>query len=183
MRRKIGIYLLIIFIILILVPLLLVKEQDDEKIVLRVYNHQLDKIVEMELNQYLRGVLAAEMPARYHPEALKAQAVAARTYTLKQLPRYGGSRNSAYKGADVSTDYRECQAYFSEREMKDRWGFIPFFYYWSRINTAVEETAKQVLVYDGKLIDAVYHANSGGRTENAEYVWGRNTPYLKSVES
>lgn len=137
----------------------------------------------MELDDYLRGVLAAEMPALYHQEALKAQAVAARTYTLKQLPRYGGSGSQKYKGADVSTDFADCQAFLSENEMREKWGFVSFFYYWARINRAVEETRGQILLYNGKIIDAVYHANSGGMTEDARYVWGSDTAYLKSIES
>ncbi len=137
----------------------------------------------MELDDYLRGVLAAEMPALYHQEALKAQAVAARTYTLKQLPRYGGAGSQKYKGADLSTDFTDCQAFLSEKEMKEKWGFVAFFYYWARVNRAVEETRGQILLYDGKMIDAVYHANSGGITEDALYVWGRDTTYLKSIKS
>lgn len=185
--KKTTIYLLFVFIILIIIPLLLVRglfwQKDDNQIILQVYNHRQKKIIKMELGKYLRGVLAAEMPAVYHPEALKAQAVAARTYTLKQLPQYGGDGSQKYKGADISTDHLDSQAYFSEKEMKKRWGFISFFYYWARINKAVEETGNEVLLYNGKLIDAVYHANSGGKTEDAKYVWGTSTPYLKSVDS
>ncbi|MFP4016870.1 MAG: stage II sporulation protein D [Halanaerobiales bacterium] len=150
---------------------------------LKVYDHRANRIVTMELDAYLRGVLAAEMPALYHIEALKAQAVAARTYTLKQLPRYGGPGSLKYQGADLSTDFTDCQAFWSESEMKERWGFIAFFYNWSRINRAVEETQGQVLTYNDKIIDAVYHANSGGITEDARYVWGRDTAYLRSTES
>lgn len=184
---KTALFLLLIFLILILIPVLLVNglfwQNDSQELLLKVYNHNTNKMVTMELEEYLRGVLAAEMPAIYHMEALKAQAVAARTYTLKQLPRFGGLGSQKYQGADLSTDFTDCQAYLSETEMKDKWGFISFFYYWARINRAVEETKGQVLLYNGQFIDAVYHANSGGMTEDAEYVWGWDTPYLKSIES
>ncbi len=187
MWGKTGLLLLIIFLILIIIPVLLVRglfwQRDHSELLLKVHNHRLDKTVIMELDDYLRGVLAAEMPALYHQEALKAQAVAARTYTIKQLPRYGGPGSQKYKGADVSTDFTDCQAFLSEKEMKEKWGFVAFFYYWSRINRAVEETRGQILLYNGKIIDAVYHANSGGITEDAQYVWGRDTAYLKSIES
>ncbi|MFP4661370.1 MAG: stage II sporulation protein D [Halanaerobiales bacterium] len=187
MWGKTGVLILIIFMVLIIIPVLLVRglfwQKHDTELLLKVYDHRLNKIVTMELDTYLRGVLAAEMPALYHVEALKAQAVAARSYTLKQLPRFGGPGSQKYPGADVSTDYTDCQAYLSETEMKEKWGFVAFFYNWSRINQAVEETHGQVLTYNGQVIDAVYHANSGGVTEDAEYVWGRNTPYLRSIDS
>lgn len=186
MWRKIFLFILFIFIILILIPLFLIKGvipgKKEQHLVLNIYDHRRDKIIRMELEDYIRGVLAAEMPALYHQEALKAQAVAARTYALKQLPGYGGSGSRKYKGADLSTDFTDCQAYLSEAGMKERWGFYSF-YYWSRINRAVEDTKGQVLLYNNKLIDAVYHANSGGITENAVYVWGKEVPYLQSVES
>lgn len=189
MWREVLVFFLFIFIILILLPVLLAgdifrqAEQKRGVLLLKVYDHQRGELVKMELEEYLRGVLAAEMPASYHMEALKAQAVAARTYTLKQLPRYGGPGSRKYPGADLSTDYTDCQAFLTEAGMKEKWGFLSFFYYWYRINKAVESTEGQVMLYDGKLIDAVYHANAGGKTEDALYVWGWSFPYLRSVES
>ena len=187
MWRKIILFILCIFIILILIPLFLIKGvipgRKEQVLLLNIYDHKRDEIITIELEDYLRGVLAAEMPALYHQEALKAQAVAARTYALKQIPKFGGQGSRKYTGADLSTDFADCQAYLSESEMKERWGFLAFFYYWSRINRAVEDTRGQVLLYNNQLIDAVYHANSGGLTENAVYVWGKEVPYLQSVES
>ncbi len=156
---------------------------DKEEILIDVYNHQENKIVTMELDDYLRGVVAAEMPALYHIEALKAQVVAARTYTIRQLPRFGGSGSKNHPGADISTDFRDNQAWLAESNMKERWGFIAFFYYWARINRAVEETQGEIILYNNKPIDAVYHANSGGITEEAVNVWGNSVPYLVSVKS
>ncbi|MEJ6951267.1 stage II sporulation protein D [Natronospora cellulosivora (SeqCode)] len=187
MWSKIATLFLFVFIILIILPFILFQFffqiDRDEEITIRVYNHKKNQIVLMELDEYLRGVIAAEMPALYHLEALKAQAVAARTYTIRQLEEFGGSGSKKFNGADVSTDYNVCQAYISEEEMKDRWGFVSYFYYWAKINRAVEETRGQVLVHNDRLIDALYHANSGGITESAEYVWGNFSPYLRSVES
>lgn len=183
-----GVYLLLgLFIVLIIIPVILIKgdfwREDINSQLIRVYNHKEKKIVIMELEEYLRGVVAAEMPALYHPEALKAQAVAARTYTLRQLPEYGGAGCRNHPGADISTDFNTSQAWLSEEEMRERWGFLPFFYYWTRVNNAVEETEGEVLQYKFVMIDAVYHANAGGITENSRHVWGREKPYLLSVES
>ena len=186
MWPKALIFFIFIFLILILLPVLLVGDffrQEEQALVLKVYDHYRGQIVNMELEEYLRGVLAAEMPALYHMEALKAQAVAARTYALKQLPRYGGQGSRKYPGAELSTDYTDCQAYLSEAGMKEKWGFFSYFYNWYRINKAVEATKGEVMLYNGNLIDAVYHANAGGRTEAAVYVWGWDLPYLKSIES
>lgn len=189
MWRKVLILSLFVFIILILLPALLTGvlfqrgEQKREVLLLKLYDHQRGEIMNIELEEYLRGVVAAEMPALYHMEALKAQAVVARTYTLKQLPRYGGPGSRKYPGADLSTDYTECQAFLTEAGMKEKWGSLFYFYYWYRINKAVESTRGQVMLYDGKLVDAVYHANAGGKTEDSLYVWGWDIPYLRSVES
>ena len=133
MWREVLVFFLFIFIILILLPVLLAgdifrqAEQKRGVLLLKVYDHQRGELVKMELEEYLRGVLAAEMPASYHMEALKAQAVAARTYTLKQLPRYGGPGSRKYPGADLSTDYTDCQAFLTEAGMKEKWGFLSFF--------------------------------------------------------
>ncbi len=170
---------------MIIIPLLIIKGfffEQETPIIIKVYKHKKDKIVPMELDKYLQGVVAAEMPAAYNIEALKAQSVASRTYTLKKLPSFGGD-GCKQAGADISTDYRYHQAWYSEKDMKEKWGFLSYFYYWARINRALEETRGQILIYDDKLIDSVYHSNSGGKTENAGAVWKKNVPYLCSVDS
>lgn len=187
MLGKTGYLILITFVVLIIIPVILINglfwSTEKEELLIDVYNHKQDKIVTMELDDYLRGVVAAEMPALYHIEALKAQAVAARTYTIKQLPQFGGAGSQSHPGADISTDYRDSQAWLAESDMKEKWGFVAFFYYWARINRAVEETSGEIILYDNKPIDAVYHANSGGITEEAVNVWGNSVPYLVSVKS
>ncbi|HLV09679.1 MAG TPA: stage II sporulation protein D [Halanaerobiales bacterium] len=187
MLGKIVWLIIIVLIIMILLPVLLTVDlsrlKREEKIILKVFNYQQERVVNMELNDYLHGVVAAEMPAIYHLEALKAQAVAARTYAIKQLPKFGGSGYDDYSGVDITTDSRVHQAWLSEEELKERWGFLGYFYYWSRINRAVEETSGEIIIYNDKPIDAVYHANSGGRTEDSSLVWGTALPYLKSIES
>ena len=180
--RTIFYYLLILFIILIIFPYILLYNDHDNnsEIIIKVYHHRENKTISMNLDNYLKGVLAAEMPASFELEALKAQAVAARTYVLKHKES-GGSRE--HPGADICTDYRYSQAWYSEQEMKEKWGFIPFFYYWAKVTRAVEETKYEVIYYNDKLIDAVYHSNAGGQTEDAQNVWGKKIPYLLSVNS
>lgn len=154
-----------------------------DDLLIKVYDTEVEKIVAMELEDYLIGVVAAEMPANYHLEALKAQAVAARTYAARHLKIFGGSGSQQYPGADICTDYRYSQAWISQEKMKDKWGFVPFFYLYNRISRAVEDTNGGVLIYNGRLIDAVYHSNAGGMTEDPYYVWSNRVSYLKSVKS
>ena len=189
MLKKSLYYIIFIFLIIIIFPLLITRgffffsDEEEGSLLLKVYDTRKEKIVEMELETYLKGVVAAEMPAVYDLEALKAQAVAARTYALKQMPRYGGPGSSQHSEADISTDFRYNQAWISREQMKEKWGFIPFFYFWNRVSRVVENTRGEVVIYQGQLIDAVYHSNAGGITEDAQYVWGNKTPYLKSVKS
>lgn len=131
----------------------------------------------MDLNTYLWGVVAAEMPASFQEEALKAQAVAARTYALQKA---GGSEN--HPNADVCTDYGCCQAWITQEEAAANWGENAAFYT-DKITQAVNETDGQVALYNGQLIQAVFHSSSGENTVDAVEVWGNDIPYLKSVSS
>jgi len=148
--------------------------------VVRVYLHQQNKIQTMQLEDYLVGVVAAEMPADFPLEALKAQAVAARTYVVKRLGA-GGVANPLHPGADVCDDHRHGQAWLSREDLKSRWGALHYYNYYYKIKKAVDETAGQVLTFQGELIDPAYHASCGGRTENSEDVWKYQVPYLRSV--
>jgi stage II sporulation protein D len=133
------------------------------------------KVEEKELENYLVEVVLAEMPASFEMEALKAQAVVARTYTLRA---HEGKRK--HEQADVCTDYSCCQAYCSEEEYLLRGGSQESI---EKIRTAVTQTAGWVLTYKGDLIEATYFSCSGGSTEDAVAVWGTEVPYLRSVES
>ncbi len=133
----------------------------------------------MPLEEYLIGVVAAEMPASYEPEALKAQAVAARTYTVyKSL--HGGC--SAHQGADICTDSTHCQAYLTAKEMASRWSGDTDKYL-NKIIKAVTSTRGEMIYYEGEHIQVFYHASSGGFTENCENVYSQALPYLVSVQS
>ena len=135
----------------------------------------------MALEDYLIGVVAAEVPALFEPEALKAQAVAARTYTVRAMRKYGGTGCAEHPEADLSTDPRRGQAWESQAQLRRKWGFWSYFRLWRRIARAVEETQGEILTYEGQPIAAVYSSTCGGRTENSEDVWGTYVPYLRSV--
>lgn len=144
-----------------------------------VYLVQENKLVEMTLDGYVCGVVAAEMPAQYHLEALKAQAVAARTRVLKQKED-GGCVN--HPGADICTDSAHCQGYATLSECRQLWQ-DSYEAYRDRIHMAEKQTRYEVLTYKDELITVLYHAMSGGRTEDAATVFSQRVPYLVSVES
>ena len=129
----------------------------------------------MELNDYLTGVVLGEMPASFETEALKAQAVVARTYTLKrQLAAH------KHNGGAVCTDSSCCQAYCTEEAYLAAGNTREHL---NKVKRAVSDTEYAVLLYDGALIDATYFSCAGDRTEAAVAVWGTDVPYLQSVES
>lgn len=150
---------------------------------LRVLLKETGEVVTMELEEYLVGVVAAEMPAVFAPEALKAQAVVARTYALKRKEIAAQGGNPHHPEADVCNDPTHCQAWHAAKELRARWGLLPSYLYRRKIEAAVQETAGVVATYQGKLIDPVYHSTSNGNTENSEDVWKLAVPYLRSVES
>ena len=130
---------------------------------------------EMELDDYLTGVLLAEMPASFHPEALKAQAVAARTYTWK-------ARSTGGKHGDgsVCIDPACCQAWLTEEAYLSQGGSEAGL---ERVHSAVQATSGFVLYHEGALIEATYFSSAGGSTEAAAAVWGADFPYLQAVSS
>lgn len=130
--------------------------------------------VMMPLEEYLEGVLFGEMPASFHPEALKAQAVVARTYTCRKL------EEPKHNSADVCTDPSCCQAYMEPGDFLNSGGTEESI---QKVNDAVMSTAGEVILYQGELIEATYFSCSGGKTEDAAAVWGSDVPYLQSVSS
>ena len=143
---------------------------DREVIWIHVQNGEA--IEQMDLESYLVRVVLGEMPASFELEALKAQAVVARTYTLRRL-----ETGTKHRNADVCTDPGCCQAYCD-----------PAYYQGSveslgKVRDAVEQTRGLVLTYSGALIEATYFSSSGGRTEDAVAVWGNDLPYLQATDS
>ena len=129
----------------------------------------------MELEEYLVGVVLAEMPASFETEALKAQSVAARTYAGKAMLTGGKHGDGSICVSDQC-----CQAYLSPEEYVERGGMLQAV---EKVRGAVNDTAGQVLTFDGQLIEATYFSCSGGSTEDARAVWGSDFPYLRAVES
>lgn len=149
-----------------------------------VYNAAEDRLFEMEFEEYLVGVLAGEMPPTYHIEALKAQAVAARSYILSKAADYfGGNRPEEHHGAMVCTNYAHCKAWQDISQVKKGWNERYAEDYEAKIRKAVEATSGEYMIYDNKVVKAYFYAISGGRTENVEDVWGTALPYLRSVHS
>lgn len=149
----------------------------------KVYLTKEKKTVEMNIEEYLPEVLAGEMPANFHIEALKAQAVAARTFAISRTKSVGGNPCPNAEGADLC-DTVHCQVYMSKEERFKQWPESQREELWNKIVSAVKATEGQVLTYEGKVVSRPqYFAASSGKTEDAEAVFGVNTPYLKSVES
>lgn len=146
---------------------------------LLVYLTQEDRLAQMTLEGYICGVVAAEMPAQYHLEALKAQAVAARTRALWQKEQGGCS---LHPGADICTDSAHCQGYATLSECRAQWG-DSYEAYRDRLVQAQKETEGEWIAYEDKPITVLYHAISGGRTENVQTVFAESLPYLVSVDS
>ncbi len=132
-------------------------------------------IQNMDLEEYIISVVLREMPASFEPEALKAQAIVARTYTLKR--RAAGGKHT---GAVVCTDSTCCQAFCSPEEFLSNGGTREDL---DKVMLAVKATKDQVLTYKGEFIEATYFSCSGGMTEDAAAVWGAHIPYLQAVES
>ncbi len=146
---------------------------------LDLYDVKSGKTTKIDLEEYITGVVAGEMPATFEPEALKAQAVAARTYTLEKMQN-GGS--SVKEGADMSTDSSRDQAYSDREARQAKWG-SNFEAYEQKLEAAVNATKGQIMVYDGQPIKALFHSTSGGMTEDVEKVYSAFLPYLRAVES
>ncbi|MGB9812813.1 MAG: stage II sporulation protein D [Thermovenabulum sp.] len=159
------------------------NEKASREVKINVFINSKSRIEQLPLEEYVKGVVAAEMPANFNIEALKAQAVAARTYAVKRMINFGGSGCALHPGADVCDDPTHCQAYISKTEMIKKWGIFAFYHFYSKINQATLATKGLVILYDGKPIDPLFHSTSGGRTENSEDVWGKYIPYLRSVSS
>nr|WP_325186134.1 stage II sporulation protein D [uncultured Oscillibacter sp.] len=153
-----------------------VSGQRDAGTVLRVLDGET--VLEMDLGEYLLGVVRAEMPASFQPEALKAQTVAARTYTLYKL-QSGGNHGDT---ADICTDHTCCQAYIGEERARANWGADADVYE-KKIEEAVAATDGEVILYGGEPILAVFHSSSAGLTRTAGEVWQSDLPYLQAVSS
>jgi stage II sporulation protein D len=192
LRRPIFNVLLLLFMICVCMPVLIVRgctfydtartgpiQQGGPQVILR--RAATGALEHIALEEYIKGVVAAEMPALFHLEALKAQAVLARTYVVRRMRIFGGPGDPDHPTADISDDPARGQAWLDQNALKERWGLLHFAGYWSKISRAVEETAGLIACYDGELIEGAYHSTCGGRTEDSGAVWQVSLPYLQPV--
>lgn len=157
------------------------KDLDTREISL--YRTDRQEVVVLELREYLTGVILAEMPSSFELEALKAQAVIARTYTLRRMRNSGGAGcEKSSRPADVCSDSTHCQAWLDPVETMAEWG-PECEVFLERIRQAIAETSGEVAVFQGKPIEAVYHSTCGGKTEASHALWeGGPLAYLCSVD-
>lgn len=146
---------------------------------IKLLHTEKGEIEEINLDEYLYGVVSAEMPANFHEEALKAQSLVARTYTIYKIVN-----GSKHENADICDLATCCQAWISKEDRFTKWNEGDRENNWQKIVLSVEETKGQIITYEGKPINAFFHSNSGGTTENPTNVWGgTNYPYLQVVET
>ena len=139
-------------------------------------------VQEVSVRSYLIGAVAAEMPASYEPEALKAQAVAVHTYAERIRRQQAQSPDPALCGADFSDDAHRYQGYCTAEQLRLLWGDA-YDENYSKIAAAVDSVSDLLLYYGDEPIAAAFHAVSAGQTESAEHVWGEAVPYLVPVSS
>ena len=164
------------------IPDTVTKEDYEENNFYRIKNHKTGEIMTLSPADYIKGVVAAEIPISYQTEALKAQAVAAHTYALRQIDTELTNPTSDLEGAYLSTDPAHFQAYVSKEEMREMWGNNYDINY-KKLSDAVDAVIGEVVTFEDEPIIAAFHAISGGKTESAETVWGKEVSYLKPVDS
>ena len=202
--KKIFIYFLILIFICFAIPIIFTQEfssrtssQDivntevsnetiaqestydyDKYNTIKLLHTDTDKVEDIQLDEYLYGVVSAEMPASFEEEALKAQAVVARTYTIYKIVNNDGKHGEA----DICDDSGCCQAWISKEDRLEKWDENKREENWNKIVDAVKSTQGKIITYEGKPINAFFHSNSGGATEAPIDVWGGSGyPYLQSV--
>lgn len=145
---------------------------------IKLLHKNTGEVEELPIDTYLYNVVSAEMPADYEIEALKAQAVVARTYTIYKI------QNKKHDNADICDDSTCCQAWVSKETRFSRWEEGKRESNWAKIEQCVNDTKGKIITYEGKPINAFFHASSGGITELPVNVWGgSNLPYLHVVET
>jgi len=204
--KKIIIYILILLILIFIIPVFFTKitvesnslvnnnelqqigqtQITNESYNYKNYNtiklvHTKDNsIEEIGLDEYLYGVVSAEMPVDFELEALKAQAIVARTYTIYKITQ----NESKHGDAHICDSSACCQAWILKEDRLARWEQEKGEENWNKIVLAVNDTKGKIITYEGKPINAFFHSNSGGATESPINVWGGSGyPYLQTVET
>ena len=197
---KLTVLIILSLLIIFLIPIIFVKrknisvnnENKDkiEELEVEKYNYsdfskikllhnKTNQVEEVNLDEYIANVVSAEMPVKYEIEALKAQAVVARTYTIYKI-----TVSKKHKEADICDSSTCCQAWISKEDRLNKWKKEEARDNWNKIIKAVNETKGKIITYNGKPINAFFHSNSGGKTEIPFYVWGgEGYPYLQVVET
>ena len=200
--KKVVMYLFSFIIVCFILPALLTKQnissgadinetkeeiQEDTKQeydyqeygTIKLLHSKTGEVEEVNLDEYLCNVVSSEMPADFELEALKAQAVVARTYTIYKV------QNKKHENADICDDSNCCQAWISKEDRLNKWDEAKRQSNWEKIEKAVYETSGKIITYENKPINAFFHSNSGGTTEVPVNVWGggTNLPYLQVVET
>lgn len=181
MKKLIITTLIILIIPVIIIKILTPKKikqktyQKTDNITVRVKRENKNTIEKIPLEKYLIGVLAGEMPVSYDIEALKAQAVAARTYTINKIEQ---NKTKEYDVVDTTND----QVYKDEQQLKEIWK-EKYNENTKKLKQAIKETNGEYLTYEGKPIHAFFFSTSSGTTENCKDVFGESLPYLVSVSS
>lgn len=194
-------FLIFILFITIILPIVLIKGYDilptpkdgndtsdkydleyiSKTMEIEIYDTKISRTILIELDEYIKGVVAAEMPGEFSMEALKAQAVAARTFTLYRMQKYKDGHPN-HTEAPLCTGIH-CQAYLSTDELREAHGKNWMYEYWTKIEESVETTKGEILTYNDKIIEPLFHSTSGGMTENSEDYFISEVPYLRAVSS
>ena len=205
--KKIVIYIICIIMLFFLIPIIctirfnnteetisdnyenktilekIVDNKDTEKYnygkykTIKLLHTDTGKVEKVNFDEYVCHVVSAEMPVSFEKEALKAQAVVARTYTIYTI------KSKKHKNADICDDFGCCQAWISKKDRYKYWKSGQDKK-WNKIKEAVYDTKGKIITYKGKVINAFFHSNSGGATERPFYVWGgEGYPYLQSVQT
>lgn len=207
--RKLIIYILILILISFLIPILFTNKFGDSKQTfskienidnknenssninessydykkyntVKVLHTKTGSVENLNLDEYLYGVVSAEMPASFEKEALKAQSIVARTYTIYKIIHNAGK----HQEADICDDSGCCQDWISKEDRLNKWDEKERESNWNKIVSAVKETKGKIITYNGEPINAFFHSNSGGSTEAPINVWGGSGyPYLQTVQT
>ena len=200
--KKVFIYFFVFLLVFFLLPAMLTKKNVEAKVpentenesientnsgvynyknygTIKLLHQKTGEVEEVPLDTYLCNVVSSEMPADFELEALKAQAVVARTYTIYKI------QNKKHENADICDDSSCCQAWISKEDRLARWDEDKKESNWAKIEQSVNETKGKIITYNGAPINAFFHSNSGGTTELPVNVWGGGSeyPYLQVVET
>lgn len=197
--KKVILYLFLIIILVFTIPLFFTEKKEvvetwgsevevedttstesdfEGNGIIKLLHNETGEVEEVDLEKYLVNVVSSEMPVTYEMEALKAQAVVARTYTLYKI-----KNGSKHEGADICDSHLCCQAWISKENRLARWEEDVREENWAKIEEAVKSTKGEYITYNGEAINAFFHSNSGGITELPVNVWGGSFPYLQVVET